>query len=215
MINGSVVGEDAGLDDDAYAKHVVEFLVFEESFAIPVVLLGEQILVLAFEETIVQFDNGIVVERPPAPLHQNDSRAKTPVCGKELRTHLIYARIVENVAVFPAIDYGNPEFAVDHEVGVDHNTSSEGNFVPRAGLYAVASVAFMLGKKAELAYETVFHEKRFHQPYAGVEVHVGHGQRFLKHVPEHLLCIEQKQVCSPGQCAFGQSLGYGYLELHI
>ena len=48
----SVVGEQAGLDDDAHAEHGVKFLVGEHSLAVTIVILQEQALVVAAEEAV-------------------------------------------------------------------------------------------------------------------------------------------------------------------
>lgn len=59
---GLVVAEDAGLDDDADAEHGVELFVVEQAFAVAVVVLEEEVLVVALEEAIVELDDGVVVE---------------------------------------------------------------------------------------------------------------------------------------------------------
>ena len=61
----------------------------------------------------------------------------------------------------------------------------------------------MLKKHLKLPYETVLHEKRLHKPNARIEVEVGHGHGVFKHVPKHLLRVEQKQIRVPREHALG------------
>lgn len=110
----------------------MELLVVEEAFAIAVVVLEEQVLVVAAEEAVVEFDDGVVVERPAFAFHEGDGGAEATVGGEVGGAYLIYAAVVEDVFVFGAVNDGYPEFAVNDEVGIDHDTASETYFVPRA-----------------------------------------------------------------------------------
>ena len=64
----SIVGEERGLDYDAYAQLGVELLIGKEAFAITIVILHEEILIVAFEEAIVELHDGVVIEFPPFAL---------------------------------------------------------------------------------------------------------------------------------------------------
>ena len=75
-----------------------------------------------------------------------------------------------------AVDYRNPRLAVHHQLLVHEYIRRKRNLVPRARLLAVAPVAFVLYHERQFAYVAVFDEKRLRNPYAGVEIKVGHGQ---------------------------------------
>ena len=127
---GLVVGEEGGFDDDAEAEGGVEFLVGEEAFAVAVVVLQEEVLVVAFEEAVVEVDDCVVVESPPATFDQRDGEAEASVAGVEGCAHLIDACVVEEVGVFVAVDDRNPEFGVDGDLGVNHDGAAERDAVP-------------------------------------------------------------------------------------
>ena len=102
-----------------------------------------------------------------------------------------------------------------HQVFGDKDVGSQCDAVPRARLYAVAAVAFVLDDEGHLAYVAVFDKQRLGQTYARVEVEVGHRHGVFEDVPEAFLRIEQVEVGTPGQRGLGEALCYRNLEFDV
>ena len=118
----------------------MELLVGEEPFAVTVVVLEEEILVVAFEDAVIELEDGVVVELPTFTFHQSDGASPSAVLRHEACAHLVDAGVVEDVAVLGAVDNRQPELSMDHYLWVDHDASSEADFVPGARGCSVASV---------------------------------------------------------------------------
>ena len=118
----------------------MKLLVGEKTLAIAVIILEEEILVVALENAIVELDDGVIVEPPALALDQRHGRAKPLVARGKRGAYLIDAAIVEYVLVLHAVDYRYPEFAVHRDLRVDHDASAERDTVPRARGGAVAAV---------------------------------------------------------------------------
>lgn len=76
---GSVVAEEAGFDDEADADGGVEFLVGKEAFAVAVVVLQEEELVVTLEDAVVELDGGVVVHLPAFAPDEVDGEAEASV----------------------------------------------------------------------------------------------------------------------------------------
>lgn len=215
QVHSSIIAEKFWLDDDADAELGMEFLVGKETLAVAVVVLHEDILVVAREDAVAELKGGVVVLFPASALGQDDRRAPARVGRHEGCPHLIDAAVVKDVAVVLPVDYGNPEFAVNGYAGVNHDAAAERHLVPRPRFYPVAPVALMLKHEVDFPDKPVFDKQRLGQPYTGIEIEVGHRHRVFKHVPETLLRIEKKQVGSQRQSAARESLRYRNLELYI
>lgn len=61
MYRGSVIAEQARLDDDAYTHGGVKFLVGKKTFAIAVIELEKQTLIVALEQPVAYFKDGVVI----------------------------------------------------------------------------------------------------------------------------------------------------------
>ena len=103
----------------------MEFVVIQQPFAVAVVILEEEILVIALEQTVVQLDDCIVVELEATAFHQGDAGAEALVGRIERHAGLVYAAIVEDVGVVFAVHERYPEFAVDHKLGIDYYVGAE------------------------------------------------------------------------------------------
>lgn len=128
--SASIVAEKAGFDDEADAEHGVEFLVGEEAFAVAVVVLQEEELVVAFEDAVVELDGGVVVKLPSFAFDEVYGQSEAPVLGVETGSNLIDAAVVENVLVLDSVDDRNPNLSVYHYLWIDHDASSHTDLVP-------------------------------------------------------------------------------------
>ena len=135
-----IVTEQAWLYAEADADGGVKLLVGKKPLAITVVILEEEILVIALENAIVEFDDSIVVEPPALAFDQRHGRAESLIARGERGAYLIDAAIVENILVFHTVDNGYPELAVHRDLRVNHDASAERYTVPRARGGAVAAV---------------------------------------------------------------------------
>lgn len=61
MYRGSVIAEQARLDDDANTHGGVKFLIGKKTFAIAIVELEKQTLIVALEQPVAYFKDGIVI----------------------------------------------------------------------------------------------------------------------------------------------------------
>lgn len=190
----SIVAEQLRLYNYAYAQLAMEFVVLEQAFAIAVIVLQKNELVVALPESVAEFDGCVVALAPAAALHQGDSGVETAIGAEELQPHLIKSAVIEDVAVVFAVNDWYPYFAVYHKHGVYHHVGAQGYFVPRARGVAIATVAFVLGHQRHFADITVLDKQRLGKSDTGIEVEVGHGQRLLQNVPEYFLRIKQVQI---------------------
>lgn len=139
-ITASIVAEKAGFDAETDADGGVKLLVGEETLAITVVILEKQVLVVAVEYAVIQFDDGIIVEPPAFAFDQRDSRTKPLIARGKRGANLIDAAVIEDILILHAVDYGYPELAVHRNLRVNHDTAAERHAVPRTGGYAVTAV---------------------------------------------------------------------------
>ena len=163
----------------------------EESLAVAGIKLCEKILVALAREAVGAFEYYVVVEYVAFALYQSERCRDLAVYALHLEAELVDAAVVEDVLVVYAVDDGYPVFAEHHEVGVHHHAPSERHFIPRARLFAVAAVAFMLELETQAPYEAVFDEPWLCQTDTGIEVEIGHRHGVFKNVPEYLLCVVQ------------------------
>lgn len=189
-------------------------VVLQQALAIAAVELEEKVLVLVLEQTQGEVDHHIAAA-DAVTWHHRDAARQTPVVAHELRAELAPAAVFHNILVVHAVDYGRPYFGVYHKILRHKHIACQGDPVPRARPYAVATVALVLDDKCHLAYVTVLDKERLGKAYAGIEVKVGHRHGVLKHIPEALLRIEEIQVCAPGQRGLREPLRYRDLKLDI
>lgn len=128
----SIVGEEGGFDYDAYAELGVEFVVVEQPFAVTVVVLEEEVLVLVVAEFPGELEDCVVVEVPAAAFYKYDRCVPSLVVGDVGCADLIYAAVTEYVIVVFSVDDWDPDFTVDAEVGVDDDVCAESDTVPRS-----------------------------------------------------------------------------------
>lgn len=127
---GLVIAEQFRLDDEADADGRMEFLVGKEAFAIAVVVLDEEVLVVAGEDAVVEFNRSVVVQLPAFAFDKVDGESPSAVGRGHGRPDLIYAAIVEDVAVLRAVDDGYPRFGVDEQLRINHEASGDADAVP-------------------------------------------------------------------------------------
>ena len=120
----SIVAEQLRLDNYAYAQLTVKFVVFEQAFAIAVIVLSEYELVVALPKAIAELNCGVVALAPTATFDQGDSGIETSIGAEKLQTHLIKAAVIKDVAVVFAVNDGYPSLAVHHKHGVYHHVGA-------------------------------------------------------------------------------------------
>lgn len=125
-----VVAEEAGLDDDAHTHSGMVFFVGEEAFAVAVVVLEEEALVVALEEAVAYLENRVVVELPSAPFNQCDAETEAIVEGGEVHAGLVDAAVVKDVLIVFSVHDRNPHLAVDYKRRINHDVGSERHLVP-------------------------------------------------------------------------------------
>ena len=75
----SIVAEQARLDAETDTHGRVKLLERQQALAVTVVILQEQILIIALEDAVIKLYNGVIIEFPPLTLDQRDSRTETLV----------------------------------------------------------------------------------------------------------------------------------------
>lgn len=67
---GLIVAEQTGLDNDAYTGGGMKLLVVQKPLAITVIILQEQILIVALEQTVAEFNGGVIIQLPASTFGQ-------------------------------------------------------------------------------------------------------------------------------------------------
>lgn len=127
-----IFAEEFRLNDKTNAYAGMETVVIEQILAVAIVILKEEILILIFENTIVQFDDCVPIHVPALSLHQSDGEAHTVVAGGHCDARLIDAGVMQDVLIVFAIDDRNPVFSMNHEVRVKKYVGTKRNSVPAA-----------------------------------------------------------------------------------
>ena len=136
------------------------YLVVQKPFAVAVVELHEQVLVRFCREAIGGLDGGVIVEKTFGAARQAYGHGKLAVGRLPLPSYLVNTLVFQNILIVYPVDNRNPELGPDNEIGVNHDIAPESQFVPRAGLIAVAAVAFMFEYKRQLPDEAALDEQR-------------------------------------------------------
>ena len=73
LLTALVLAEPLGLDDEPDTDGGMKFTVGEQTFSVAVVILDEEILIVAREDAVVEFNGGVVVQIPAFALDEIDS----------------------------------------------------------------------------------------------------------------------------------------------
>ena len=76
---GLEVGEEFRLDDESYSQAIVKSVVVKHAFAVAVVVLNEEVLILVFGEFPVEYYKRIEVEVPTLAFGEHDVPTETLV----------------------------------------------------------------------------------------------------------------------------------------
>ena len=212
---GLEVTEEARTYQQADAQARVILVIIQQALAIAVVILQHDELVGVVVDAIAQLHDGVEVEVPAFALDQCHVEHPLVIHADGLETGLVNAAVSENVAIVLAIDNGNPELGMRHQVGRDVGLARQRQLVPTARGGGVTSVGLMLQHDGHFAHEFVFHDDVPGNTHTRIEVQVMEGQGAFKHVPHRLLGIKQIQIGMEGQHALGEALLETDLELDI
>lgn len=124
------IAEQLGLYDKSHPEHGMKFLEGKEPLSVAVVVLQEEVLVVAGKYAVVELDNGVVVHLPAPALDKCHSQAEALVERSERCAKLVYATIVEYILVLHAVDDRYPELAVDHDLGVNKYATAKCDTIP-------------------------------------------------------------------------------------
>ena len=86
----------------------MELFVVEQAFAVTVVILQIEELVVAFQYAERHIDDGVEIQVPALSFYKCHSEVETTVVGYGLETGLKYAGVFEYVLIVHAVDNRNP-----------------------------------------------------------------------------------------------------------
>lgn len=107
----------------------MEFVVLEETLAVTVVILHEEKLVVALEDAVTEFDDGVVVGLPTLALDEGHRDIES-LGGCHRQSELVDTAVGEYVLVVHTVDDRYPEFRVDREARIKYYVASERDLVP-------------------------------------------------------------------------------------
>ena len=97
----------------------MELVVVDKVFAVAVVVLQEDVLVVLLVKAIIELDNGVETEVPALSLHECNSHSVALVATQHLYSVLEYTSVAQNVFVVLSVDDRNPVFSMNHKLRTD------------------------------------------------------------------------------------------------
>lgn len=107
----------------------MKFIVIKQSLAIAVIVLEEEILILALENTESEVNHEVTAAETMSRRHC-DTAGEAPVVAYYLRAELPKAYILDKVAVVLAVDNRHPSLGMYHKIFGYEDVGRQSHTVP-------------------------------------------------------------------------------------